>query len=274
MSVGYQDRAGLQVAEPLARFLEEQALPGTGVAADAFWDGVAAIFARFAPENAALLAVRDDLQALIDAWHGERAGRPIDQAEYQAFLRKIGYLVDEPAPFTIATSGVDDEVARLAGPQLVVPILNARFLLNAANARWGSLYDALYGTDAIPGVAKPGGYDPERGAQVIAWAKAFLDRAVPLASGSWADWTGGDPALADPTQLVGRAGDNLLLRHHGLHIEIVIDHEPPDRPGRSRGALPTSCSNPRSPPSPIWKTRSRRWTRTTRSRPMPTGSVL
>ncbi len=217
------DRAGLQVAAPLARFIEERALPGTGLDAEDFWRGVADIYARFAPENAALLAVRDTLQARIDAWHDERAGRPIDQSQYQAFLREIGYLVDEPAPFTVAPTQVDAEVATLAGPQLVVPILNARFLLNAANARWGSLYDALYGTDAIPGMAAAKGYDAARGAQVIAWAKAFLDRAVPLAAGSWRDWTGGDPALADPAQLVGRAGDNLLLRHHGLHIELVID---------------------------------------------------
>ncbi|RDE04625.1 malate synthase G [Sphingomonas aracearum] len=221
------DRAGLQVAAPLANFLEECALPGSGVAPDAFWRGVADIFARFAPENAALLATRDALQARIDAWHRERAGRPIDAAEYQAFLREIGYLVDEPAPFTIAPGAVDDEVACIAGPQLVVPILNARFLLNAANARWGSLYDALYGTDAIPGAAAGKGYDAARGAQVIAWAKAFLDRAVPLASGSWAAFAGGEPALADPAQLVGRAGDTLLFRHHGLHIELVVDRTHP-----------------------------------------------
>ena len=223
MTETYRDLAGLKVAAPLADFIEQCALPGTGIEADAFWHGVADIYARFAPQNAALLAVRDELQNRIDAWHGERAGRPIDQAEYQAFLRAIGYLVDEPAPFTVAPQNVDDEVARLAGPQLVVPILNARFLLNAANARWGSLYDALYGTDAIPGAAAGKGYDPARGAQVIAWAKAFLDRAVPLAEGSWSDWTGDDPVLADPAQLAGRAGHSLLLRHNGLHIELVID---------------------------------------------------
>ena len=184
---------------------------------------MAAIFARFSPENAALLAVRDEMQAKIDAWHGAHPGQRLDQGEYQGFLREIGYLVDEPAPFTVSPANVDAEVATMAGPQLVVPILNARFLLNAANARWGSLYDALYGTDAIAGKAGGGGYDPDRGALVIAWAKAFLDRAVPLASGSWAAWTGGDPALADPAQLVGHAGDNLLLRHNGLHVELVID---------------------------------------------------
>ncbi|HVF95105.1 MAG TPA: malate synthase G, partial [Sphingomonas sp.] len=217
------DRAGLQVADALARFIDEQALPGTGIAPDAFWAGTAAIFARFAPENAALLRTRDQLQAAIDARYREHAGQPVDRAADQAFLRELGYLVPEPAPFAITTTNVDDEIARLAGPQLVVPVLNARFVLNAANARWGSLYDALYGTDAIPGAAAGKGYDPARGAQVIAWAKAFLDDAVPLASGSWTDWTGGEPALADPAQLVARAGDNFLLRHNGLHIELVID---------------------------------------------------
>jgi len=215
------ERAGLQVADVLVRFVEERALPGTGVEADRFWRGAADVFARFAPENRALLARRDELQAAIDDRY--RAGEAADEA----FLRSIGYLVDEPAPFAIGTRNVDPEVATLAGPQLVVPALNARFVLNAANARWGSLYDALYGTDAVPGTARPGGYDAERGRHVIAWAKAFLDRAVPLRRGSWADWPGGDPELADPTQLVGRAGANLLLRHHGLHIELVIDRDHP-----------------------------------------------
>ena len=223
----YQYRAGLKIAASLVDFIERQALPGTGLDAAAFWQGVSDIYARFAPENAALLAVRDDLQAKIDAWHEARAGKPIEQPEYQAFLREIGYLVDEPAPFAVAPSNVDAEVASLAGAQLVVPILNARFLLNAANARWGSLYDALYGTDAIPGAASGKGYDAARGAQVIAWAKSFLDHAVPLASGSWIDWTGGTPELADPSQLVGHAGNNILLRHNGLHIELVIDPEHP-----------------------------------------------
>ena len=221
------DRHGLQVAPVLARFVEEQALPGTGIDAGRFWQGAAAIFARLAPRNAALLAVRDALQARIDDWYRERQGRPVDQAEYQAFLRAIGYLAPEPAPFAIGSAQVDPEVATLAGPQLVVPILNARFLLNAANARWGSLYDALYGTDAIPGTAMAGGYDAERGAQVIAWARAFLDDAVPLATGSWSDWKGGMPALADPAQLIGSNGESLLLRHHGLHIELVVDRTHP-----------------------------------------------
>lgn len=216
------DRNGLLVASELVDFIEQHALPGTGIDAAAFWTGVADIFARFAPENAELLNKRDLIQAEIDGWLAQRAGLPIDQAEYQAFLKSIGYLVDEPAPFQVTTQNVDDEIARMAGPQLVVPVLNARFVLNAANARWGSLYDALYGTDAIPGAAKPGGYDAERGVLVIAWAKAFLDSTVPLASGSWADLTG-TPILADPAQLVGSHGDNWLFRHNGLHIEVVID---------------------------------------------------
>jgi len=221
------DKAGLVVAEPLVRFLEERALPGTGVAVDVFWTGLAALFAKFAPENAALLARRDDLQAKIDAWHEARLGQPIDPSAYQAFLRDIGYLVAEPAPFAVAPSNVDAEVATLAGPQLVVPVLNARFVLNAANARWGSLYDALYGTDAIPGEPAGKGYDPARGAQVIAWAKAFLDEAVPLANGKWADLSDpeGGIALKDPSQYVGQrdAGAVRLFRHNGLHIEVLFD---------------------------------------------------
>jgi malate synthase len=240
------DRAGLTIAPQLVAFIEEQALPGTGLAAPAFWAGVAALFASLTPENRALLAERDRLQVAIDAWHQAHA---FDPATYQAFLTDIGYLAPEPAPFAIDPTGVDPEIATMAGPQLVVPILNARFLLNAANARWGSLYDALYGTDALPGAPSPGGYDAARGAQVVAWAKRFLDDVVPLANGRWADWTGGTPALADPAQLVGRAGDSLLLRHHGLHIEVAIDRTHPigatDPAGiadvRLESALTTIC---------------------------------
>ena len=221
---GMIDKAGLQIASPLAAFLEGDALPGTGVEAEAFWCGMADIYARFAPENRTLLARRDELQAQIDGWHDAQPGAPPAGA-YQAFLREIGYLADEPAPFAIEPARVDAEVSRLAGPQLVVPVLNARFLLNAANARWGSLYDALYGTDAIAALGAGSGYDAARGAMVIAAAKAFLDRAVPLASGSWVDWEGGDPVLADPAKLVGRRGASLLLRNNGLHIEIVIDRD-------------------------------------------------
>ncbi|KQM62192.1 MULTISPECIES: malate synthase G [unclassified Sphingomonas] len=245
----FVERAGLQVAAELADFLERDALPGTGIPADSFWEGTAAILTRFAPDNRDLLRHRDQLQAQLDVWFAERQGTAIEPAEQAAFLRDIGYLVDEPAPFTVDPADVDPEIATLAGPQLVVPILNARFLLNAANARWGSLYDALYGTDAIPGTPAPGGYDAERGRQVIARAKAFLDDAVPLAHGSWRDWRGGTPDLADRTQLVGRAGDNLLLRHHGLHIELVIDRAHPVGGGDPAGladillesALTTIC---------------------------------
>ncbi|KXU29798.1 malate synthase G [Sphingobium sp. 22B] len=221
------DRAGLKVAQQLATFIEERALPGTGIDAGAFWRGAAAIFAQFAPENAALLAKRDAIQAQIDGWHRERAGQPVDAAAYQAFLRDIGYLVPEPAPFQIGSENVDEEIGRLAGPQLVVPILNARFLLNAANARWGSLYDALYGTDAIPGSAAGKGYDAQRGAQVIAWAKAFLDEAIPLANGSWAKLASDDIQLADPGQYLGRSEKGRLFRHNGLHIEVVFDRAHP-----------------------------------------------
>ncbi|GLK48908.1 malate synthase G [Brevundimonas intermedia] len=235
----YEDRAGLKVAAELVALIEQEVLPGLGLDAAGFWSGTAAVFARFAPENRALLARRDDLQARIDAWHAARRGQPYDVAASQAFLREIGYLVEEPAPFSIGTTGVDAEIARMAGPQLVVPVLNARFLLNAANARWGSLYDALYGTDALGDLPTGGGYDAARGARVVARAKAFLDEAAPLAEGSHADVAGWSviegalaPALKDPTQFVGFAGDpaspaSILLAHNGLHIELVIDPSHP-----------------------------------------------
>jgi len=220
----FLDRGGLSVDSRLVSFIEERAIPRTGVDAAAFWSDFAGLLANFAPENATLLAKREDLQSKIDAWHQARAGQPHDSAAYEAFLREIGYLVPEPAPFAVGTANVDPEIAAMAGPQLVVPALNARFALNAANARWGSLYDAFYGTDALDAPpARPGGYDAERGAAVIARAKAFLDEAVPLASGSWADWQGGDPQLADPSQWVGKKPGGILLRHNGLHIELVID---------------------------------------------------
>ncbi|CAL1692832.1 Malate synthase G [Brevundimonas subvibrioides] len=231
----HHDRAGLSVDRQLSAFLEDEVLPGLGMAPDAFWTGVSGVFARFAPENRALLAQRDDLQARIDAWHAARKGQPHDAAATEGFLREIGYLVDEPAPFQITTRNVDPELATLAGPQLVVPILNARFLLNAANARWGSLYDALYGTDALGDLPPPGGYDTARGARVVTRAKAFLDEAVPLAEGSHADvkgWSVVDgalvPALKEAPQFVGYRGEpgapgSILLARNGLHIELVID---------------------------------------------------
>ena len=210
------DRAGLKVDPRLAAFLESQALPGTGVSPHSFWTGAAAILARFAPENRALLTVRDQIQARLDRWHDDRRGQPVDPTEYHSFLREIGYLVPEPAPFSIDTANVDDEISCMAGPQLVVPVLNDRFALNAANARWGSLYDALYGTDAIPGTPTPGGYDAARGVQVIARAREFLDTTIP----------GWEAALAEGgthPALVGRKTGGLLFRHNGLHIELVID---------------------------------------------------
>lgn len=220
----FLDRSGLSVDSRLAAFIEQRALPDTGLDAAKFWSDFAALLGKFAPENAALLAKREDLQAKVDAWHEARAGQAHDPATYQAFLREIGYLAPEPAPFRVGTQNVDPEIATMAGPQLVVPALNARFALNAANARWGSLYDALYGTDALDAPpARPGGYDADRGAAVIARAKAFLDEAVPLASGSWADWQGGQPTLADPAQWAGSKPGGILLRHNGLHIELVID---------------------------------------------------
>jgi malate synthase len=217
-------RAGLSIASELTDFVETRALPGTGISADALWAGLAAILDRFVPVNRALLAKRDALQAMLDDWHTANPGPIGDMAAYQAFLREIGYVVAEPAPFSIGTQNVDAEIATMAGPQLVVPSLNDRFVLNAANARWGSLYDALYGTDALDAPpAKPGGYDAERGAAVIAQAKGFLDEAVPLASGKWADWTGDGLLLANPDQLEARKPGGLLFKHHGLHIELVID---------------------------------------------------
>jgi len=220
----YVSQNGIQIAQELFDFVNDRALPGTGVDNSQFWAGVANLLGKFAPRNADLLAKREDIQAQIDAWHIDHKGQPIDQAEYQAFLKSIGYLVEEPAAFSITTENVDPEIATMAGPQLVVPSLNDRFVLNAANARWGSLYDAFYGTDALDAPpAKPGGYDPQRGAAVIKAAKAFLDEAFPLSTGSWTDYTGGEPALADPSQLVGRNGQSLLLKHNGLHAEVVID---------------------------------------------------
>ncbi|HTK33852.1 MAG TPA: malate synthase G [Caulobacteraceae bacterium] len=236
----FVDRAGLKVAAVLAAFVETEVLPGLDFDSGQFWSGAASLFTALAPENRALLQKRDRLQSQIDAWHDARRGQPHDGVAYAAFLREIGYLLDEPEPFQIDTPNVDDELARLAGPQLVVPGLNARFLLNAANARWGSLYDALYGTDAIPQdrpMAK--GYDAERGAAVVARAKALLDQVVPLASGSHADVTGWSvqdgrlfPALRDADAFAGYEGDPaapaaLLFRHHGLHIRLVIDRTHP-----------------------------------------------
>jgi malate synthase len=244
------NKAGLEVADVLVRFIEDQALVGTGIEPNVFWTGMADIYARFEGENRALLATRDKMQAQINAWHEARSGKLIDTQEYEAFLRSIGYLVYEPEPFTITSNGVDDEVARIAGPQLVVPVTNARFLLNAANARWGSLYDALYGTDAIPGHSAGSGYDADRGVQVIAWVRGFLDNIVPLEGDlPWHEVTGlqiidgklvlrvdghHDRAtglsVADGFKAYRgepSAPSTVLLKHNGLHLELVIDRNHP-----------------------------------------------
>jgi malate synthase len=237
---------GLAVADSLHRFVTEEALPGSGVEAEAFWAGLDAAVHDLAPRNRELLARRDELQTAIDEWHRAHPGVP-DAETYTAFLRDIGYLLDEPESVEVSTADVDDEVARIAGPQLVVPLLNARFATNAANARWGSLYDALYGSDVIPreGDLAPGSsYNTVRGDEVIRRGRAFLDEHFPLTGGSHADATayavdgeglavslGDDVArLADPAQLVGSRGsaeapEAVLLVHHGLHVEILVDHE-------------------------------------------------
>jgi malate synthase len=236
----------LQVDADLARFIDAEVLPGTGVAPDAFWAGFSAIAHDLAPKNRALLAERDRLQSELDAWHEAHPGPITDMPAYQAFLKRIGYLVEPPAQVQATTANVDAELAVQAGPQLVVPILNARYALNAANARWGSLYDALYGTDAIPetdGAARAGAYNPVRGAKVIAFARQVLDQAAPLASGSHADSTGyrveggqlvvtlasgATTGLKDAAAFAGYQGDaaapsSVLLVHHGLHLDIRID---------------------------------------------------
>ena len=239
--------AGLTVDAELAAFVADEAIPGTGLTVESFWTGFAALLADLAPKTAALLATRDALQAKIDARHREHRGRPRDAAADRAFLEEIGYLVPEPPLAAITTENVDDEIARLAGPQLVVPIDNPRYALHAANARWGSLYDALYGTDALGDAPTAPGFDPTRGARVVAAAKAHLDGIAPLASGGWADVVGFEiengalilsladdrtVGLADPEAFAGFRGaperpSEILVRHHGLHAEIVVDRSTP-----------------------------------------------
>ncbi len=230
-----ETRNGLQIDPVLVDFIEQKALPGTEVSAIDFWAGLARLANELGPKNRALLDKRADIQGRIDGWHAARRGLPIDAAEYQSFLREIGYLVEEGDDFEIETASVDPEIALIPGPQLVVPITNARFALNAANARWGSLYDALYGTDALGDLPTGKAYDAGRGARVIAWAKAFLDEAVPLSEGSWAEVSGLSvkdgalmPKLADPSQFAGYAGaaeapEFVLLSNNGLHIQVRID---------------------------------------------------
>ncbi|WP_395692272.1 malate synthase G [Piscinibacter sp.] len=236
----------LQVATPLYRFIEDRVLPGTGITSEAFWAGFDAIVAELAPKNAALLAERDRLQSELDAWHRANPGPITKPAAYRKFLEQIGYLVPEPKKFKVTTKNVDAELALQAGPQLVVPITNARYALNAANARWGSLYDALYGTDVLSeadGCEKGSGYNPKRGAKVIEYARYVLDRCVPLKKGSHIDSTayrvvdnnlavtlknGTTVGLKNPAQFVGFQGEtdaprSVLLSHHGLHLDIRID---------------------------------------------------
>ncbi len=240
----------LEVATELHRFIEDKVLPASGVASDVFWKGFDEIVADLAPKNLALLAERDRLQAELDGWHKKNPGPIADMPAYRAFLEKIGYLLPQPKGVKATTANVDDELALQAGPQLVVPILNARYALNAANARWGSLYDALYGTDAIPetdGAEKGQGYNPVRGAKVIAFARNVLDQAAPLVNGSHKNATGysvkdgqlvvalqagRSTALADPAQFVGYQGDaaapsSALLKHNGIHLDIRIDRSTP-----------------------------------------------
>ncbi len=225
------DRAGLQVDSNLAEFLEREVLAPFGRDAGNFWGGFAELLAKFAPRNRQLLDKRESLQSQIDSWHRQHRGQPHDAAAYRAFLEDIGYLVPEPGDFTIGTQNVDPEIATMAGPQLVVPILNARFLLNAANARWGSLYDAYYGTDALEDApaAQQAGYCPVRGAAVIAAGRTFLDKTVPLKSGSWAHIE--DPslgiAIADDSQYVGQTDTGRMFKNHGLHIEVQFDANSP-----------------------------------------------
>ncbi|WP_281688034.1 malate synthase G [Pseudomonas citronellolis] len=244
------NRQRLQVADVLQRFIEEEALPGTGVQAEAFWKGFDALVHELAPKNRALLAERDRLQTELDTWHRAHPGPIQDMPAYRAFLESIGYLLPAPASVQAMTANVDSEITQQAGPQLVVPVMNARYALNAANARWGSLYDALYGTDAISeddGAEKGKGYNPRRGEKVIAFARAFLDQAAPLAQGSHADASayrieqgqlrvtledGSVSGLTEPAKFVGYQGEPLspkavLLKNNGLHFEIQIDPTSP-----------------------------------------------
>ena len=232
----YIQVSGLSVAQELYDFIESDALDGLTVSAAQFWDGLSELAHELGPKNRDLLAQRADIQGKIDEWHVARRGQAHDAEAYQDFLKEIGYLVPEPVDFSVTTQNVDPEIAATPGPQLVVPIMNARYALNAANARWGSLYDALYGTDALGDLPGSGGYDAARGARVIDWAKAYLDQVAPLASGSHADVTGYQivqdalvPALADPSQYVGMNTDDsgalveVILQKNRLHIAIQID---------------------------------------------------
>src|SRR5262245_18948595 len=237
------ERDGLRIDESLVSLVVDEVLPGTGIDPDRFWSGLAAFLRDLTPRNRELLRVRDEMQERLDAWHGAHAGRAVDLNAYKAFLRDIGYLAPDPGEVTISTANVDAEISEIAGPQLVVPVSNARYALNAANARWGSLYDALYGTDAIPvesGTAADGGLDKTRARAVIAAAKAFLDEIARLGEGSHCEVTayslkgsslvarrsnGRSTRLRDNNILAGYSGkpeapDAVLLQHNGLHVEI------------------------------------------------------
>jgi malate synthase len=236
----------IAVDDVLYEFVGREVLPGTDIDERSFWTGFSSLVQHFSPRNAALLEKRDRLQAAIDAWHREHPGAGFERAAYKAFLTEIGYLLPEASRFSVTTADVDEEIAHVAGPQLVVPVNNARYALNAANARWGSLYDALYGTDVIPdegGAARGSGYNPVRGAKVIDFARQFLDANFPLSRGTHRDATayrvlqhgllvdqgsGGSAALTAPVALTGFQGaadapSVILLKHHGLHVELHID---------------------------------------------------
>jgi len=233
----YELISGIEIDPALRRFVEEEALPGTGLDAASFWFGFSALLRDLTPENRRLLRVREDLQARIDERNRQSGGRLPEVAEEEEFLREIGYIVDTPAPFTIGTEGVDPEVASIAGPQLVVPVSNARYALNAANARWGSLYDAVYGTDVLGARPSPGGYDPARGARVVAWGRAMLDEILPLTQGrSWAGLEAGEEPEKfldkGAARFLGRrrisdSAEGKLFRRNGLHIELVFDRDHP-----------------------------------------------
>jgi malate synthase len=259
------EKHGLQVDAELAAFIDGKALPDSGVTGEAFWAGLSALIHELGPKNAALLAKREELQSKHDAWHVARRGQPHDAAAYRAFLAEIGYLVPEGPDFTIETEATDPEFAAIPGPQLVVPVMNARYALNAANARWGSLYDALYGTDAMGDLPPAGGYDSARGARVIAWAKAHLDQALPLVGASWAEVTAmrvSDGAFVVETE----AGVTGLTDPSNCWSIPITASAAPTRPD-----CPMSPSRPPSRRSWIAKIPSPASMERTRCWPIPTG---